>query len=69
MRSRDAPSKRPAAGHAPAAADRAAYSADEDVPVCWIALRFGRLFNGYADILRIQNGTLLTPDMGGSALT
>lgn len=47
----------------------AAYSADEDVPVCWIALRFGRLFNGYADILRIQQGTLLTPDMGGSALT
>lgn len=45
------------------------YSADEDVPVCWIALRFGRLFNGYADILGIQHGTLLTPDMGGSALT
>ncbi|MFI5716147.1 hypothetical protein [Nocardia sp. NPDC051750] len=45
------------------------YSADEDVPVCWIALRFGRLFNGYADILGLQNGTLLTPDMGGSALT
>ena len=45
------------------------YSADEDVPVCWIALRFGRLFNGYADILGIQHGTLLTPDMGGSSLT
>ncbi|GGL03281.1 hypothetical protein [Nocardia jinanensis] len=45
------------------------YRADEDVPVCWIALRFGRLFNGYADILGIQHGTLLTPDMGGSSLT
>ncbi|WP_245670736.1 hypothetical protein [Nocardia flavorosea] len=51
------------------AGQSAAYSADEDVPVCWIALRFGRLFNGYADILRIPRGTLLTPDMGGSALT
>ncbi|MEU1984389.1 hypothetical protein [Nocardia sp. NPDC019395] len=45
------------------------YRADEDVPVCWIALRFGRLFNGYADILGLQHGTLLTPDMGGSSLT
>ncbi|NUS93565.1 MAG: hypothetical protein HOQ36_14365 [Nocardia sp.] len=45
------------------------YRADEDVPVCWIALRFGRLFNGYADILGLRQGTLLTPDMGGSSLT
>ncbi|MGW5382656.1 hypothetical protein [Nocardia sp. NPDC003963] len=51
------------------AAASESYSADEDVPVCWIALRFGRLFNGYADILGIRNGTLLTPDMGGSSLT
>ncbi|MBF6329706.1 hypothetical protein IU452_14375 [Nocardia transvalensis] len=40
-----------------------------DVPLCWITLRFGRLFNGYADILGIQRGTLFTPDMGGSSLT
>lgn len=45
------------------------YRADSDVPLCWIALRFGRYFNGYADILSLQQGTLLAPDMGGSALT
>ncbi|WP_148307038.1 hypothetical protein [Nocardia nova] len=47
----------------------AAYRSDSDVPLCWISLRFGQYFNGYADILGLQQGTLLTPDMGGSALT
>ncbi|WP_245924989.1 hypothetical protein [Nocardia nova] len=45
------------------------YRADSDIPLCWIAFRFGRYFNGYADILDLQQGTLLAPDMGGSALT
>ncbi len=45
------------------------YRGNSDVPLCWIALRFGRYFNGYADILRLDKGTLLAPDMGGSSLT
>ncbi|WP_433664080.1 hypothetical protein ACQPW1_19325 [Nocardia sp. CA-128927] len=45
------------------------YRANSDVPLCWIVLRFGQVFNGYADILDIKQGTLLTPDMGGSSLT
>ncbi|WP_227983117.1 hypothetical protein [Nocardia spumae] len=45
------------------------YRADSDIPLCWIAFRFGRYFNGYADILDLRQGTLLAPDMGGSALT
>ncbi|GAA5063659.1 hypothetical protein GCM10023318_48670 [Nocardia callitridis] len=45
------------------------YRADPDVPVCWIAFRFGRMFNEYADIIDLPHGTLLTPDMGGSSLT
>ena len=51
------------------AGDAKAYRADSDVPLCWIALRFGRYFNGYADILGLDKGTLLAPDMGGSSLT
>ena len=45
------------------------YGSNSDVPLCWIALRFGRYFNGYADILHLRQGTLLAPDMGGSSLT
>ncbi len=45
------------------------YRSDSDIPLCWIAFRFGRYFNGYADLLGLQQGTLLAPDMGGSALT
>jgi len=45
------------------------YGANSDVPLCWIAIRFGRYFNGYADILGLRQGTLLAPDMGGSSLT
>ncbi len=51
------------------AGDADRYRADSDVPLCWIALRFGRYFNGYADILGLNKGTLLAPDMGGSSLT
>ncbi|MCM6776810.1 hypothetical protein NDR87_21985 [Nocardia sp. CDC159] len=45
------------------------FRADQDVPLCWIVLRFGRMVNGYADILALRHGTLFTPDMGGSSLT
>ncbi|MFC9897315.1 hypothetical protein ACFVMC_26810 [Nocardia sp. NPDC127579] len=45
------------------------YRADSDVPLCWIALRFGRYVNGYADIIGLQQGSMLAPDMGGSSLT
>jgi len=45
------------------------YRANSDVPLCWIAIRFGRYFNGYADILGLRQGTLLLPDVGGSSLT
>ncbi|MQY17452.1 hypothetical protein [Nocardia macrotermitis] len=51
------------------AGDTERYRANSDVPLCWIALRFGRYFNGYADILHLDKGTLLAPDMGGSSLT
>ncbi|WP_280407274.1 hypothetical protein [Nocardia brasiliensis] len=45
------------------------YRANSDVPLCWIVLRFGEVFNGYADILELDRGSLFTPDMGGSSLT
>ncbi len=45
------------------------YRTNSDVPLCWIAVRFGRYFNGYADILGLRQGTLVAPDMGGSSLT
>ncbi|MBN6035470.1 hypothetical protein [Amycolatopsis sp. 195334CR] len=41
------------------------------VPVCLVADRYGRVFNGYADVLGVPpgSGTLLVPDVGGTALT
>jgi hypothetical protein len=39
------------------------------VGVCHIALNTGYLFNGYADILRVRDGTLLAIDGGGTSLT
>lgn len=47
----------------------AAYRADADVPLCWIATRFGQYVNGYADIIGLDQGSLLAPDMGGSAMS
>lgn len=40
-----------------------------DVPACYVADRLGRGFNGYADILGVEHGSLLLPDLGGSAMT
>lgn len=39
------------------------------VPMCTVAERYGRAFNAYADILGVENGSLLLPDVGGTALT
>lgn len=39
------------------------------LPMCFIADRFGRMFNQYADILGVQQGSILEPDLGGSSLT
>ncbi|AXB48872.1 glycosyltransferase family 39 protein [Amycolatopsis albispora] len=39
------------------------------VPACLVADRYGRVFNGYADVLGLRDGTLLVPDVGGTALT
>lgn len=34
-----------------------------------MADRYGRTFNGYANLLNLRHGSLLTPDIGGAALT
>lgn len=39
------------------------------LPMCFIADRFGRMFNQYADILDVRQGSILQPDLGGSSLT
>ena len=39
------------------------------VPMCYVADRLGRVFNGYADILGLKHGSVLLPDLGGSSLT
>lgn len=39
------------------------------VSICAIAYQIGHAFNGYADILGVQDGTLLSVDGGGKSLT
>ncbi|KAA9158629.1 hypothetical protein FPZ12_022350 [Amycolatopsis acidicola] len=39
------------------------------IPTCYIADRFGRVFNSYADILELSEASVLEPDLGGSSLT
>ncbi|MEC3981404.1 hypothetical protein QMK34_39810 [Amycolatopsis sp. H20-H5] len=39
------------------------------IPLCYIADRFGRVFNAYADILGLGRASVLMPDLGGSSLT
>lgn len=39
------------------------------VPLCLVADRYGRTVNAYADILGLRHASLLTPDLGGTALT
>ncbi|MBK1786115.1 hypothetical protein [Prauserella cavernicola] len=42
---------------------------EPDISACYVADRFGRIFNGYADVMGAQDASLLIPDLGGSALT
>ncbi|MEZ0106562.1 hypothetical protein ABH920_000543 [Catenulispora sp. EB89] len=39
------------------------------VPLCVVADENGELFNSFADVAGIENGSLLLPDLGGTALT
>ncbi|MEB3371489.1 hypothetical protein [Saccharopolyspora mangrovi] len=49
--------------------DAASFRAAPDVPLCSVAERYGRVPNHYAELLSLRNGTLLVPDVGGTALT
>lgn len=40
-----------------------------DISACYVANRFGRVFNAYADILELEDASLVIPDLGGSSLT
>ncbi|WP_040922232.1 hypothetical protein [Saccharomonospora xinjiangensis] len=42
---------------------------DPNISACYVADRFGRVFNGYADIVGLDKASLLIPDLGGSSLT
>jgi hypothetical protein len=57
-------------GSAQPMADRlAGFKASPTVPACWVADRYGRLFNFYADSFGVASGSLLLPDIGGTLLT
>jgi hypothetical protein len=43
--------------------------ADPTVPMCLVAERLGRAFNGYADAIGVKQGSLLLPDVGATAMT
>lgn len=45
------------------------FRADPNITACYVADRFGRVFNGYADILGLEEASLLLPDLGGTAMT
>lgn len=45
------------------------FSAAPTVPMCRVAERYGEVFDAYADRLGVKQGTLLLPDIGGTALT
>ncbi|MDQ0378091.1 hypothetical protein [Amycolatopsis thermophila] len=55
---------------APALADSGrGFASGPVVPLCQIVERYGRLFNGYADVIGLREGSVLLPDIGGTALT
>ncbi|NIH77619.1 hypothetical protein [Amycolatopsis viridis] len=39
------------------------------LPMCFIADRFGRVFNQYADMLGVSEGSVAEPDLGGTSMT
>ncbi|WP_197321976.1 hypothetical protein [Saccharomonospora sp. NB11] len=45
------------------------FRAQPDISACYVADRLGRVFNGYADVLGLEEASLLIPDLGGSSLT
>ncbi|MEV4647104.1 hypothetical protein [Saccharopolyspora sp. NPDC049357] len=49
--------------------DATAFRAAPDVPLCSITERYGHVPDRYADLLGLRSGTLLVPDVGGTALT
>jgi hypothetical protein len=51
------------------AADVEQFRAHPTMPLCGVAGRFGRVFNGYADLLGLPRASLLLPDLGGSSLS
>lgn len=49
--------------------DARAFRASPTIPMCYVADRYGRVINGYGDILRLPSAsTVLLPDIGGTAL-
>ncbi|MGH3631660.1 MAG: hypothetical protein ACRDRL_30005 [Sciscionella sp.] len=50
-------------------ADAQQFQHTPTLPACTVADLFGRGFNSYADILGIKHGSLLLPDLGGTAMT
>ncbi|MEU3459708.1 hypothetical protein ABZ721_07075 [Streptomyces sp. NPDC006733] len=54
------------AGQRPRAAE---FEADPTLSMCFVADRYGRLFNTYADQLALPDAGLLLPDLGGTLLT
>ncbi|MDQ0378160.1 hypothetical protein [Amycolatopsis thermophila] len=45
------------------------FQSQPTLPMCFVADRFGRMFNQYADILGVREGSVLEPDLGGTSLT
>ncbi|XVS66724.1 hypothetical protein ACQPYE_11890 [Actinosynnema sp. CA-299493] len=45
------------------------FRAAPTVPMCLVVEMYGRGFNGLADVLGVERGSLLLPDIGGTALT
>jgi hypothetical protein len=49
--------------------DATKFRAAPTAPLCLVAQNTGHAFNSYARILGVSHGTLLAPDIGGTALT
>ncbi|WAL66473.1 hypothetical protein ORV05_01220 [Amycolatopsis cynarae] len=45
------------------------FAAAPTFPACSVADRYGRIFNAYADLAGVRQGSLLLADLGGSSMT
>jgi hypothetical protein len=45
------------------------FRADPTTPICHVTKNTGRSVNAYADILGLRRGSVMAPDLGGTALT